>query len=92
VKQPNNTNYHYLLGALLFNNKDLKGAESELRKALDLDKNNADALLKLGQVQVAEGSTEQAIATYQSSIQSNPRDVRFYILAGELYESNKGWG
>lgn len=91
AQEPSNSNYHYLAGVLLFNNKDMKAADSELRKAVDLDKNNADALLKLGQVQVAEGSADQALATYQAHVQSNPNDFRFYILMGELYESKSDW-
>ena len=91
TKQPNNSNYHYILGALLLNKGDLISSEAQLRRAVDLDKNNTDALLKLGQVQVAEGSTDQAIATYQGFVRNNPRDVRFQILLGMLYESRKDW-
>jgi tetratricopeptide (TPR) repeat protein len=90
-KQPNNANYHSLLGALLFNNKDLEGAEAELRKAVDLDKNNADAVLKLGQVQAAAGQPDQAAATYEAFLHNNPRDIRFYILSGQLYEQKRDW-
>ena len=91
AKQPGNSNYHFLLGAVLFNNKDLKGAEAELRRAVDLDKSNAEAQIKLGQVQAAQGQVDGAISTYQQFIAANPRDIRFYILTGELYESKKDW-
>ena len=56
-------------------------------RPFELDKNNSDALLKLGQVQVAEGSVSQALATYQQSIKDHPREIEFYILSGEMYES-----
>jgi len=92
AKSPNNSNFYDLLGTALFNGKkDLPGAEAALRKAVDLDKNNTDALEKLGKVQVQEGSTDKAIALYQQSIKDNPREVRFYILSGELYESKQNW-
>jgi tetratricopeptide (TPR) repeat protein len=92
AKVPNNSNFYDLLGTALFNgSKDLAGAETALRKAIELDKNNADALEKLGKVQVQRGSADQAIALYQQSIKDNPGDVRFYILAGELYESKQNW-
>ena len=42
-------------------------------------------------MQVAEGGTDQAIATYQAYIQKNPTDVRFYILTGELFEAKSDW-
>ena len=92
AKSPNNANFYDLLGTALFNGKkDLPGAEAALRKAIDLDKNNTDALVKLGKVQVEEGSADQALALYQQSIKDNPREVHFYILAGELYGAKKDW-
>ena len=92
AKSPNNSNFYDLLGtALLTGRKDLPGAEAALHKAIDLDKNNTDALEKLGQVQVQEGATEQALALYQQSIKDNPREPRFYILSGVLYESKQSW-
>jgi tetratricopeptide (TPR) repeat protein len=92
AKSPNNANFYDLLGTALFNGKkDLPGAEAALHKAIELDKNNTDALEKLGKVQVEEGSRDKALALYQQSIKDNPREVRFYILAGELYEAQKNF-
>jgi tetratricopeptide (TPR) repeat protein len=92
AKSPNNANFYDLLGTALFNGKkDLPGAEAALRKAIDLDKNNADALEKLGKVQIEEGSADKALALYQQSIKDNPRDVNLYILSGELYAAKKDW-
>ena len=51
AKVSNSSAFYDLLGTALFNSKkDLPGAEAALKKASDLDKNNSDALLKLGQV------------------------------------------
>jgi tetratricopeptide (TPR) repeat protein len=92
TKAPNSSPFYDLLGTLLFNNKkDLNGAEAALKKSADLDKSNSDALVKLGQVQIAKGSVDQAISTYQNSIKDNPREPSFYILMGELYESKQDW-
>jgi cellulose synthase operon protein C len=92
AKSPKTSNFYDLLGTALFNGKkDLPGAEAALQKAVDLDKNNTDALEKLGKVQVQEGNVDQAITLYQQSIKDNPREVRFYILTGELYESKQNW-
>ncbi len=92
AKSPNNANFYDLLGTALFNGKkDLPGAEAALRKAVELDKNNADALEKLGKVQIQEGSVDKALALYQQSIKDNPRDVNLYILSGELYVAKKDW-
>jgi tetratricopeptide (TPR) repeat protein len=92
AKSPNNSNFYDLLGTGLFDTrKDLQGAEAALRKAIELDKYNSDALIKLAQVQVAEKKPSDALATYLQSIKDNPHEVRFYVLAGELYESQNQW-
>jgi len=92
AKSPNNSSFYDLLGTVLLESKkDTKGAETALRKAVELDKNNSNALVKLGKVQIAEGAADQALATYQQSIKDNPREVTFYILSGELYEAKSQW-
>jgi cellulose synthase operon protein C len=92
AKSPNNANFYDLLGTALFNaKKDLPGADAALHKAIELDRNNSDAIEKLGKVQVQEGSADKALALYQQSIKDNPREVRFYILSGELYAAKQDW-
>ena len=92
AKSPKVANFYDLLGTALFNGKkDLPGAEAALRKAIELDKNNSDAIEKLGKVQVQEGAPDKALALYQQSIKDNPREARFYILSGELYEARKDY-
>jgi cellulose synthase operon protein C len=92
AKSPNTSNFYDLLGTALFDGKkDYAGAEAALRKAIALDKNNLDALEKLGKVQVQEGSMDQALVTYLQAAKDNPQEVRFYILAGELYEARHNW-
>ena len=92
AKSPNTANFYDLLGTALFNGKkDLPGAEAALRKAIELDKNNTDALEKLGKVEIQQGAADKALALYEQSIKDNPREVTFYILSGELYEAKKDW-
>jgi tetratricopeptide (TPR) repeat protein len=92
AKTPNSSGFYDLLGTALFESKkDFAGADAALRKAVELDKNNSDALLKLAQVQVAEGSVSQALATDLQSIKDHPREIPFYILAGSMYESQSNW-
>jgi tetratricopeptide (TPR) repeat protein len=47
--------------------------------------------LKLGQMYVAKGSIEQAIAAYQSALKSNPNDANLYYFLGQLYEARQEW-
>ena len=92
AKVPDSSAFYDLLGTVLLDGKkDLNGAEAALKKAAELDKNNGDALAKLGRVQVEKGSVDEAIATYQKSVQDNPNESIFYILMGELYESKQDW-
>jgi len=91
-KAPNSSPFYDLLGTVLFNNqRDTNGALVALKKSLALDKNNADALSKLGQAQAASGAVDEAIATYQNSLKVNPRQPDLYILTGGLYESQHDW-
>jgi tetratricopeptide (TPR) repeat protein len=87
AKAPNSSGFYDLLGTALFQKKDFGGADAAFHKSIELDKDNSDALLKLAQVQAAEGSVSQALATYQQSIKDHPREISFYILAGMMYES-----
>ena len=92
AKSPNNSVFYDLLGTSLSSlKKDLNGAEEAFRKATELDRSNADAMVKLGQVQATKGSVDEAIATYKKSIQENPNEASFYILLGQLYESKQEW-
>jgi len=92
ARTPKSSNFYDLLGTALFNGKkDYPGAEAALEKAIELDKNNVDAIDKLGKVQVQEGAADRALALYQKSIKDRPREVSFYLLSGELYESKQDW-
>jgi len=91
AKSPNNGEFYDLLGTALFQKKDFSGADAAFHKAIEIDKDNSDALLKLAQVQAAEGSASQALATYQQSIKDHPRDTSFYLLAGMMYESQSNF-
>jgi len=88
AKSPNTSGFYDLLGtALSQNKKDFGGADAAFRKAVELDKNNFDALLKLTEIQVAEGSIDQALATDLQSIKDHPREINFYLAAGMMYEA-----
>ena len=55
AKSPNNSGFYDLLGSVLFRvKKDLNGAEAAFKRSVELDKNNSDAVIKLGQVQAAK--------------------------------------
>jgi len=92
AKSPANTSFYDLLGTILLRNKkDLNGAEAALHKSAELDKNNSDAVIKLGQVQAARGDIDQAIATCQQAVHYLPNAPQLYFLLGQLYDSKRDW-
>jgi tetratricopeptide (TPR) repeat protein len=92
AKFPQSSAFYDLLGTALFDSKkDFAGAEAALRKSMELDKDNTDAVLKLGQVLNASGSSDQALALYQQAATDHPRDVPIHIFLGELFEARKDW-
>lgn len=91
-KVPNDGSFYNLLGTVLFYSKhDLPAAEAAFIQSSGLDRQNPDSLIKLGQVQAAEGRSDQALATYRQSIQDYPQEVSFYLLLGDLYQSKRDW-
>jgi len=92
AKYPNNSAFHTMLGDLLKDQyKDLPGAEAEYRRAVELNKNNGPALVKLGLVQNERGAPDAALQTYLDAAKNNPKDVGFYLLAGSIYDNKRDW-
>ncbi len=92
AKFPKSAGFHVMLGQLLMEQKkDLAGAEQEFQQAVDLDKNNSEAMLKLGLVRSERGATDQALQTFLDGSKANPKEVAFYLLAGGIYENRKDW-
>jgi len=92
AKNPNDSAFHVILGRLLFEQKkDMAGAESEFKRALELDKNNTEARVQLGLVQNQNGSADQALQTYLDGTKVNSKETAFYLLAGSIYENRRDW-
>ena len=62
-----------------------------MRKAVEIDNNNVDALEKLCEVLDQEGASDKALALCLQGIKDHPREVSLYILCGEMYEAKKDW-
>jgi tetratricopeptide (TPR) repeat protein len=92
AKNPNSSALHVMLGHLLAEQKsDLAGAESEFKRAVDLDKTNTEARVQLGLVQNARGATEQALQTYLDGTNVSSKETTFYLLSGNIYENRQEW-
>lgn len=95
AKVPDSSVFYDLLGTTLFdhrrNEQDLGEAEASFGKAIQLDKHDVDAWLKFSRVQATRGAPEEAIASCQHALESNPGEAAFHVLIGQLYESKRNW-
>ena len=90
---PKNSGFYDLLGAVMMGRKDFSGAQTALTQAIALDKNNADAYIKLCQAQSASGALDQAIATCNDGIRDNPKAAPNSIIQmGSVYEDKHDSG
>lgn len=92
AKSPQNAGLHVILGRLyLEDRKDARAAETAYRRALEIEKGNADASLGLGMALNAQGKADEALQTYLDAAKANPGVVAFQLLAGGIYESRQDW-
>lgn len=92
AKAPDVSNFYDLLATALYDGKkDYAGSRAALEKAVSLDKNNLDAIEKLGRVEVQQHQADQALSLYLNAIKNYPHEVRFFILAGQLYTDQQNW-
>lgn len=92
-KVQDSSGFFNLLGTVLLQQtKDLSGAKAALTRAVQLDRNNTDALMKLGRLQLQRDQTEDAIATFQQASIDNPHESVFYVMLGQIFQSRRDWG
>lgn len=85
--QPNNASLHYLKAQVYGFEHNGQGAESELRRALEIDPNYLAAYSSLGALFVNTNQQEQAIAEYRKILDRKPDDAPTYTLIGMLEDS-----
>ena len=90
-RSPSNAEIYELKAMYLYANKDVTGSEAAAQRAVELGKDDPDAVLLLGQVQAASGSADKAAAGYEKVIQANPHDGRAYLLLGSLEQRRGNW-
>lgn len=90
-KSPNTAAFYVDLGTMQAQAKDYSGAQTSLHKAIDLDGNNIEAYAVLGQVQVASGSLDDAVKSWNAWMQKNPKDVRPYLMISSLEQNRNNW-
>lgn len=68
-------------------NRDFLNAETELGKAAAAMPDNPAILFNYGQLALARGDSQQAIAHFKEAIDKKPLFVKAYNAVGEVYES-----
>jgi tetratricopeptide (TPR) repeat protein len=82
--QPNNASLHFLKGQIYGYERNVQGAESELRRTLDVDPNYIAAYSALGALFVNTNQQDRAIAEYQKIVDRRPDNATAYTLIGML--------
>jgi len=92
LQAPDNSAFYSLLGLVQTNKQDSVAAIAAYKKALELDKKNGDASLKLARLQAQSGAFDDALATCTKGIQDNPKEFDLFMLMGSVYEKKNDLG
>lgn len=88
--QPANAVFRVNLAHVLLMNRKIDPAQSQLKKALEIDPKNPEALYLQSLSDSWEGKIDRAIATADTLIGFHPADGRGYILKADLLVSRIG--
>jgi len=76
------------LGYTYEQRKEYKQAITAYRKAIELDRDNLDAIRGLAQNLLNDGQTDAALEQYKIIAESNPEDAQTYLRMAEIYRRN----
>jgi len=76
------------LGYTYEQRKEYKQAIAAYRKAIELDRDNLDAIRGLAQNLLNDGQTDAALEQYKIIADSNPEDAQTYLRMAEIYRRN----
>jgi tetratricopeptide (TPR) repeat protein len=88
---PQSAALYLLQGKVLLQNKQPEEAEQSVQRAVQMDGQNASALVLLAGIDASLGKLDQSIANYQRALAVLPNDTRLYVALGGLYESQGHW-
>lgn len=84
ASQPNNASLHFLKGRIFGFEMNAQGAESEFRRALEIDGNYLAAYSALAALFVNTNQQQRAIEEYTKIVQRQPENAAIYTLIGML--------
>jgi tetratricopeptide (TPR) repeat protein len=76
------------LGYTYEQRKEFKKAIGAYRKAIELDRDNLDAIRGLAQNLLNDGQADSALEQYKIIAESNPEDAQTYLRMAEIYRKN----
>jgi tetratricopeptide (TPR) repeat protein len=76
------------LGYTYEQRKEYKKAITAYRKAIELDRDNLDAIRGLAQNLLNDGQTDAALEQYKIIADSNPEDAQTYLRMAEIYRKD----
>ena len=76
------------LGYTYEQRKEYKKAIAAYRKAIELDRDNLDAIRGLAQNLLNDGQTDAALEQYKIIAEANPEDAQTYLRMAEIYRRN----
>lgn len=88
---PNNASLHYLKANAFGFQHNVQGAETELKKALEIDSNYLPAYSALGALYINSKQEDRAITEYQKIIALRPDNATPYTLIGILEDQRKNY-
>ena len=77
-----------VLGYTYEQQKEYKKAIDAYRKAIELDRDNLDAIRGLAQNLMNDGQTDAALEQYKIIAEANPEDAQTYLHMAEIYRKN----
>lgn len=88
---PNDPQLHFLKAQVYSYEQNAQAAETELRKALELDPNYLMAYSALATLFINTKQEERAIAEYKRILELRPDDSTAYTMIGMLYDARKDY-
>ena len=89
VLDPSNAKAHLDLGNTLFDQKNTDGALNEYRTVWKLDPAINGYFQRFGEIVVAKGADEEAMAVLNAAIKSGEADMKMYMTLGKIYQKKK---
>jgi tetratricopeptide (TPR) repeat protein len=86
---PNITSAHTAYGEYLLGNKDTAGAEREFIAGAGPNRDQVDALARLGQLYAGQSQYQKAVDQFKRVSELAPNDPRSHLLLGATYSANK---